>query len=120
MPNAQIPMRRQGVFMPDEMVVLVTASSEEEAARIARVLVDDRLAACVNILPGIRSIYFWDNKVQDERESLMICKTRQPLFEKVMKRVKELHSYTVPEIIALPIAAGSAEYLRWVQETTKE
>lgn len=106
--------------MAEEIVVLITASSEEEAAKIARVLVDDRLAACVNILPGIRSIYFWDNKVQDERESLMICKTRQPLFEKIINRVKELHSYTVPEIIALPIAAGSAEYLGWVAATVKE
>lgn len=106
--------------MAEEIVVLITASSEEEAAKIARVLVDDRLAACVNILPGIRSIYFWDNKVQDERESLMICKTRQPLFEKIINRVKELHSYTVPEIIALPIAAGSAEYLGWLAATVKE
>lgn len=106
--------------MAEEIVVLITASSEEDAAKIARVLVDDRLAACVNILPGIRSIYFWDNKVQDERESLMICKTRQPLFEKIINRVKELHSYTVPEIIALPIAAGSAEYLGWLAATVKE
>lgn len=106
--------------MADEMVVLITAGSEDEAAKIARALVDDRLAACVNILPGIRSLFFWDNKVQDEREVLMICKTRQPIIEKIIKRVKELHSYTVPEIIALPIAAGSAEYLGWVRETTGE
>ncbi|OGW45821.1 MAG: hypothetical protein A2X57_06700, partial [Nitrospirae bacterium GWD2_57_8] len=71
--------------MADEMVVLITAGSEDEAAKIARALVDDRLAACVNILPGIRSLFFWDNKVQDEREVLMICKTRQPLIEKIIK-----------------------------------
>jgi periplasmic divalent cation tolerance protein len=101
-----------------EIVVLITASSEDEAAKIARALVDDRLAGCVNIIKNIRSIYSWEGKIEDGPEILMIVKTQKTLFDSLMKKVKELHSYTVPEIIALPILEGSEDYLRWLREVT--
>jgi periplasmic divalent cation tolerance protein len=101
-----------------EIVVLITVSSEDEAAKIAKTLVDARLAGCVNMIKDIRSIYAWEGKVEDESEVLMIAKTQKALFNDLIKKVKELHSYTVPEIIALPIVAGSEEYLRWLREVT--
>ncbi len=106
--------------MTEYIMVLIPASKEDEAARIARDIVSSRLAACVNIVKGIRSIYRWQGKIEDEDEVLMIVKTRRDLFGELKKRVKELHSYSVPEIIALPIVEGSEEYLKWLQEETKE
>ncbi len=105
--------------MADEIIVLITTSSDSEAEKIARSLVDEQLAACANIVPGMRSLFFWDGKIQDERETLLICKSRSPLMNKIIGKVKALHSYSVPEIIALPIIAGSPDYLAWVRETTK-
>ena len=102
----------------DEIVVFITASNEDEAAKISRALVESRLAGCVNIIRNIRSIYSWQGKIEDEPEVLMIAKTRKPLLDALMKRVKELHSYTVPEIIALPIVEGSEDYLKWLREVT--
>lgn len=104
--------------MGEEIIVLITASSEEEAVRIGTALVDDHLAACVNIIAGIRSLFFWQGKTQDERETLLVCKSRQPLLEKLTARVKALHSYSVPEIIALPVVGGSSDYLSWLREST--
>ncbi len=104
--------------MTEFLIVLITASNEDEAARISQELVDSRLAACVNIVKGIRSIYRWKGKREDEAEVLMIVKTRRDLFAGLKKRVKELHSYSVPEIIALPVIDGSEEYLKWLQEET--
>jgi periplasmic divalent cation tolerance protein len=105
--------------MADEIVVLITASSETEAATIAGALVDEHLVACVNMVPGVRSFFFWEGKTRDEREVLLVCKSRKTRLSDIVARVKSLHSYTVPEVIALPIVAGSQEYLRWVQETVK-
>ena len=102
----------------DEIVVFITASNEDEAAKISRALVESRLAGCVNIIRDIRSIYSWKGKIEDEPEVLMIAKTRRPLLDALMKKVKELHSYTVPEIIALPIIGGSEDYLKWLREVT--
>ena len=102
----------------DGIVVLITASNEEEAAKIARALVEEKLAGCVNIIKNIRSIYSWKNAVEDEAETLMIAKTQKALFSTLMKKVKELHSYSVPEVIALPIVEGSEDYLKWLQEVT--
>jgi len=102
----------------DEIVVFITASSEDEAARIAKALVEAKLAGCVNIIKNVRSIYSWQGKVEDETEVLMIVKTQKSLFDSLMKKVKELHSYTVPEIIAMPIVKGSEDYLKWVREVT--
>lgn len=102
----------------DEIVVFVTTSSEEEAVKIGRKLVDAGLAACANILPKVRSIFRWEGQVSDEQESLMIVKSRASLFEELVAMVKELHSYKVPEIIALPIQEGSADYLKWIGDVT--
>jgi periplasmic divalent cation tolerance protein len=102
----------------DEIVVFITASNEDEAAKIAKALVETRLAGCVNIIKGIRSIYSWQGKIEDEKEVLMIIKTQKTLFDSLMEKVKELHSYTVPEIIALPIIQGSKDYLKWLKEVT--
>jgi periplasmic divalent cation tolerance protein len=105
--------------MAEEILVLITASSGEEAATIAGALVNEHIAACVNILPGVRSLFFWEGGTQEAHETLLICKSRQPLLEKLISRVKSLHSYAVPEVIALPIIAGSRDYLDWVRESTK-
>jgi len=104
--------------MTDYISVLITASKEDEAAVIAKALLGDRLAACVNIIKGIRSIYRWQGKVEDDAEVLMIVKTRAELFDSLAEKVKALHSYSVPEIIALPVIRGSADYLNWLKEET--
>ncbi len=98
------------------IVVLVTAPDEAVAAAIAQALVGESLAACVNIVPALRSIYRWQGRVEDEREVLMLIKTRQEMYVQVEGRVKALHPYSVPEVIALPIAEGSAEYLAWIAQ----
>ena len=105
--------------MADAIVILITAGSADEAAVIARTLVDEHLAACVNILPGVRSFFFWEGKTQDAAETLMICKSRSLLLDAVIARVRALHSYSVPEIIALPIMGGLPDYLAWVDNSTK-
>jgi periplasmic divalent cation tolerance protein len=82
------------------------------------VLVEERLAACANIVKDIRSVFRWEGKIEDDSEALMVLKTREALFEDLEKRVRELHSYSVPEVIALPIVKGSEAYLSWLQEET--
>ncbi|OGW55674.1 MAG: cytochrome C biogenesis protein CcdA [Nitrospirae bacterium RBG_13_43_8] len=105
--------------MLSEIIVLITTSDEVEAARIARALVEARLAGCVNIIKDIRSIYSWQGKIEEEKEVLMMAKTQKSLLDPLMEKVKELHSYTVPEIIALPIIQGSEDYLKWLKEVTE-
>lgn len=100
------------------LVVLVTAGSVQDAEYLAETLVRERLAACVNVLPDIVSIYRWQDAVQRDNEALMIVKTRRPLLAQLVARVQTLHSYDVPEIIALPIVAGSEPYLRWLTDVT--
>lgn len=100
----------------DEIVVFITVSNEDEAAKIAKLLVEAKLAGCVNIIKNIRSIYIWQGKIEDEPEVLMIAKTEKKLFSALSAKVRELHSYTVPEIIALPIVEGSEDYLKWLKE----
>ena len=104
--------------MTDYIVVYVTAP-QDEAVDLAKTLVEERLVACVNIVPGLRSIYWWQGKVEDEPEVLCIMKTRSKLFESLRDRVRELHSYEVEEIIALPIVAGNPPYLDWIRENTQ-
>ena len=104
----------------DEIVVLVTVGSEAEATSIANVLVGQGLVACVNILPGIRSIFQWEGKVTEEQECLLVAKTMNQAFEPVAAAVKSLHSYDVPEVIALPINKGLPEYLGWIRDVTKQ
>jgi periplasmic divalent cation tolerance protein len=101
-----------------EIAVFMTAPNEDEAAGIARALVEARLAACVNMVKNVRSVYSWQGNIEDEAEVLMIAKTRKGLFEALSEKVRELHSYEVPEIIALPLIAGSEEYLKWIREST--
>ena len=102
----------------EALVVYITAPNEEEGAKIAQALVEERLAGCVNIVNPIRSIYRWLENIEDDTETLMIVKTQKRLFESLKNRVRELHSYTVPEIIAVPVVEGSREYLKWLEEVT--
>jgi len=105
--------------MSEPIVVFVTCGSEEEALQIANALVKDHLAACVNLISPIRSIYRWEGKIWDEREWLLLIKTQTQRFEQLERRIKSLHSYTTPEIISIPITRGSLPYLDWIRETTK-
>lgn len=100
------------------LVTLITAPNEEEASRIGHTLVGERLAACVTIIPAVRSIYHWEGRIEDEKEVLLIVKTKRSLFEPLKKRVKELHSYSVPEIIAVPLVEGDEQYLNWLRLET--
>ena len=103
--------------MTDNFVVLVTCSSMVEAQRIARGVVEGRLAACVNILPGVvHSMYRWKGKVESARERLLLIKTSRKRLAKLRTAVERLHSYDVPEFVALPIAAASPAYLAWIEE----
>jgi periplasmic divalent cation tolerance protein len=100
--------------MTDALVVLVTAPDAETAADLARGLVEERLAACGNVLPGLRSIYRWEGEVHDEPEVLLVLKTTRARFEALRLAVLRRHPYQVPEVIALPVEAGSAPYLAWL------
>lgn len=102
----------------DAIVVLITAASREEADRIARQLVEERVAACVTIVPQVRSLFIWEQKVSQEDEVLLVVKSRRPRFAQLAAVVTRLHSYRAPEIIALPVAMGSGDYLRWLSAST--
>lgn len=102
--------------MADPLVVLVTAASETQARHIAHHLLEKKLAACINLLP-VTSLYVWEGELRDDTEVLMIIKSTSAVFkEKLIAAVKEAHSYQVPEIIALPIVLGSADYLQWIDD----
>ena len=96
-------------------VTLVTVGSADEAKKIARTLVEERLIACANIVPAVNSIYRWKGEVCDDDEVLIIMKSTQSRWERMASRIRELHSYEVPEIISLPVTEGSREYLDWVR-----
>ena len=100
------------------LILFVTTAFEQEAATIGRTLVEEGLAACANIIPSIRSLYRWKGKIRDERETLIIIKSREDLFEKIRSRIKELHSYEVPEITAIKLDRGDADYLQWIETVT--
>ena len=104
---------------PVYLVVFITTSSYDEARKIASALVDQRKAACVNIVPKVNSLFRWKGKIEEAEESLMMVKTRAEFFPDVVSTVKSIHSYEVPEIIALPIVEGNAEYLSWLKEETE-
>ncbi|MFQ5456062.1 MAG: divalent-cation tolerance protein CutA [Nitrospirota bacterium] len=106
--------------MGDEIVIFITASSIEEGEKISRQLIEKKIAACANISPNLRSIFYWEDKICNEEEVLIIVKSRAVFFDQIEKCVKENHSYSVPEIIALPIIKGSIEYLDWVKKSTIE
>lgn len=104
--------------MTDVIVVLVTTPSAEKAAEIARAVVEERLAACGNVLPGLRSIYRWKGEVQEDAEALLLLKTRRGHFDRLRERIVALHPYELPEVIALPVEAGHAPYLDWIAGST--
>jgi len=103
---------------PEHIVVLSTCPDEAVAARIARTLVEERLAACVNRLAAVRSTYSWQGAIQDDAEVLLVIKTRREHFDALAERLAGLHPYEVPEIVALPVVAGSAPYLAWLTAGT--
>ena len=108
--------------MPDEdpIVVFLTAANGEEATRLADLLIGAHLAACVQILPEMESVYRWQGKIERAPEILLLAKTTRAKFDELQREVRALHSYDTPEIIALPIVAGSASYLDWLIESTKK
>jgi periplasmic divalent cation tolerance protein len=101
----------------DAIVVFMTAPSGEEAARLAEMLVGAHLAACVQILPEMESVYRWQGKVERQAETLILAKTTRAKFEELEREVRALHSYDTPEIIAVPVVAGSAPYLEWLSKS---
>ncbi len=103
--------------MTDKLLVLTTAGSEAEARKIAQGLVERRLAACVNIVPRVQSVYRWQGKVEQAEEFLLLIKTSKRREEHVRAAISELHSYELPECIAISVASGSAEYLKWIEES---
>ena len=104
--------------MAEAILVMVTCGSSAEAERMAKQLLEENLVACVNIAGRIRSLFKWKGAVSRESESLLLMKTRRELFEPLCDRVKELHTYEVPEIIAVPIIVGNPDYLDWICEST--
>ena len=100
-------------------VVFVTAESENEARTVAAAVLEERLAACVNIVPAVRSLYWWDGKIQDDAEVLCIMKTTMNRFDELVRTVRRAHSYDVPEVVALPVQDGSEPYLKWIDENVK-
>jgi periplasmic divalent cation tolerance protein len=106
--------------MTDKIVILCTCGSEESAEEIGRALVNARLAACVNLLPHLRSIYRWKDAVETAEEWLLIVKTSRALFPEVRQAIERLHKYEVPEVIALPVTDGAPNYLEWLEGGLKE
>jgi periplasmic divalent cation tolerance protein len=104
--------------MADALELHVTMPDKDRAAALARTLVGEGLAACVNIVPGVRSIYRWEGKVQEDDEVLCLVKTRPAVFDRARARILELHPYDVPEILAFAVDDGSPRYLEWLREST--
>ncbi len=105
--------------MTDKIVVLVTTGNRREARKIARALVEQNLAACVNVSSAIESVYRWQGKLNKEKEYLLFIKTMRELFPEVRAAIQKLHSYTTPEIICLPIVDGLPDYLAWLEKSVK-
>ncbi len=101
------------------IVIFITASNKNEAERIARALLKNKLAACVNIVGGVESFFWWQGKIDSASEALLVIKSKKQKLNKIIKLVKSMHSYEVPEIIALPIASGSRQYLKWIDESLR-
>jgi periplasmic divalent cation tolerance protein len=101
------------------MLIYVTTSSEEEALRIGRAVVEERLAACANILPRITSIFHWDGTLQQENEAVLILKTPEERVDAVVARIKAVHSYSCPCIVTLPVTGGNAAFLNWIEAETR-
>ena len=101
-------------------IILITTSTEKEAEKIASALLNQKKAACVSILPGVNSFFWWQGKIDSASEVLLVVKTKSGLLDDIVKLVKKLHSYDVPEIIALPIIGGNEEYLKWINDSVKK
>ena len=99
-------------------MVLTTCNSSETSSLIAEALISNKIAACVNIIKGVESVYQWQGKIEHDKEILLIIKTRESLFSQVEQTIQELHSYELPEIIAVPIKTGEKNYLNWIQSAT--
>lgn len=106
--------------MTDAIIVLVTAPTADKAAELARMLVEEGLAACGNVVPGLRSIYRWEGKVQDEPEVLLLLKSTAPLFEALRERVVAVHPYQCPEVLRLDVVEGHAPYLQWIRDSVRQ
>ncbi len=102
------------------IVVFITVKDKMEGQKIADKLIQSKCAACVNIMEGVTSVFWWEGKVDQASEVLLVIKTQKSLFRKLEKTVKSIHSYSVPEIIALPIVAGNTDYLKWIKSSTKK
>ena len=105
--------------MADNIVVLVTVPSKLEAEKISKAVLAKKTCACVNIISGVRSMFHWKGKLDNAKELLLVIKTKRSAYKALEKIIKKNHSYTVPEIIALPIILGSSEYLNWIKDTVK-
>jgi periplasmic divalent cation tolerance protein len=105
--------------MTDKRIVLSTAGSEDEARKIALHLVENRLAACVNIVRGMESVYRWQEKVESNRELLLLIKTSAERFPGVRDAIRKLHSYELPECVAISVEEGSSDYLEWIERSVK-
>ena len=105
--------------MSDERFVYVTCESKAQAREIGQTLVGNRLAACANILPGMESIYWWEGKLESAKEVVLILKSRAALLDTLTASVRQLHSYDVPCVVALPIEGGNPDYLRWIHQETE-
>lgn len=105
--------------MSDKIIVFVTAGNMENAENIARTLVEERLAACVNIVPRIRSFYHWEGKIVDDEELLLLIKSRSELFDELREKVLDLHAYELPEVVAVTISQGHQTYLDWIEGETR-
>jgi periplasmic divalent cation tolerance protein len=101
------------------IVIFITAGNKKEAHKIATVLIRQKLAACVNIIEKLNSVFFWESKIARAKESLLIIKSKKDRFQKIIKLVRSMHSYKVPEIIALPIISGYKPYLRWIDASVR-
>jgi periplasmic divalent cation tolerance protein len=104
--------------MSEYLLVISTVPSEKEGSAIAKTIVEDRLAACVNVTSTIQSFYWWEERISNDKEFILFIKTKASLFPELETRIKALHSYQVPEIIAIPIQTGSREYLDWIEQNT--
>ncbi len=102
----------------DKVLLYITASSREEADKIGSLLIEERLAACVNVIEGMSSIYRWEGRIHVEKEVVVIAKTVSDLIEKLTLRIKSIHSYTIPCIVALPITGGNPDFLKWIEDET--
>ena len=106
--------------MTDKIVILSACSTEQEAETLARLLVDDRLAACVSVIPRVRSFYHWQGAVQSSEECLLIIKSSRDLFDSVRTKLEAVHTYEIPEVLALPVVEGAPNYMNWLTANLSE